>query len=238
MCKIAEIALEDIGAGRNRLALIRAKPADRAPWKRHQIECLPTIVNLARCGDLEFWTYRELWEEAHVGSTYPAASGLSLLENVSVGFLSFPLIRGDLFRSAKREGATAAVIRFCQFLLGADNAVALAYCRRTSDAGESQVEELLLLLKALCRHCEPPNFPDMLHVAAGHIHQIPHFLTADRKLANIIRNSRVPGLQCFPIFPEELLQLLNKPISEPLPWKYGMRYSLSGLQYDDENDAN
>jgi hypothetical protein len=220
----------------NRLLLIAAKPARSAneKWLQNQIESLPTIARLAREGRVSLNTYSELeFEFGRSKTSFPANIFGDVFQGVPISRVNAPIERSfffqeDLSSYVQKESQT----KFCRWLLCLSPGVNVGVLMQR--VGGEQINNFKNLdrYREICRSLHPTHFVDAFHLWTGEVNRINYFLTADGRFVRALANDRTLQLDCRPIFPADLLDVLKVSERDPLPFQYGRRYTLNGLPYD------
>jgi hypothetical protein len=220
----------------NRQILVQARPARSLSekWLQSQIEALPTIARLAREGRIILNTYSELeFESQRSKKSFPANLLGNIFADVPISRVKAPIERSYFFQ----EEMTAYVhkeaqIKFCKWLLAIE----------CSPKRDELVERLsrehvgsfrnLNRFREICHNLHSSLYVDAFHLWTGEINGIEKFLTTDGTFVRALANNRKLKLNCRPIFPTDLLDVLEVKERDPLPFQYGRRYTLNGMPND------
>lgn len=232
--KVAHLSIESGPPNTNRLLTIQARPLkeQQSRWKQDQIECLPTIARLEQKGSLSLCLYEEIiFEKQSSGQSFSRFSFGDLFSQVDFIRLPSPVRRGIFFPDSVLDPRhQLGLSHFVEWLCEGYSPRILRspVVERVISAFEISNLQDCGTLKKMCRKVSKKHYADVFHLWAGHVNNIPWFLTTDKKLINLAdQHHRALG-RCVPISPEMLLEHLGVTERDPMPFEYGQRYSLSG----------
>lgn len=200
-------------------------------WKQGEIECLPTIVKLARENLLALYLYNEVHFESMMGSRFPGVPFGDLFKGLHFEYVDAAVERSWFFQTPfdsyiERE----MVIEFCKFLLTQKLEERLGASAFMGRLPPQQAKNLLRLdrFRVICRNLSEKQLPDALHLWTAEVNGIEFFLTTDKKFVNALTQSSKVELPCLPVFPSDLLTILGVEEREPMPYEPGRFYYLWG----------
>jgi hypothetical protein len=192
----------------------------RGNWLKNQVEALPTIMKLAREGNILLFNYIELKFETMRGNWLELRGGKGdLLKGVEIKSVPSAVERSKLYQTAdfcQKE----ALIDFCRFLIEVD---ITEFEKRRQwfqlKFTEFERQNIMLLnrFKDLCRALDETHYPDAFHLWTADVNGLDFFLTADRKFINVINQTSRSPLKAKPIAPADLLDYLGIKEREPMP---------------------
>lgn len=191
----------------------------RGGWLKNQVEALPTIMKIARQGNILIFSYIELDFETMRGSFDLRGGKGDILKDVKIEDIPSAVDRSKFQQTAdffEKEN----LIKFCKFLLEVD--VKEFEKRRDwflSRFTEFERQNLVSLsrFKDLCSALDETHYPDAFHLWTAEVNGLDFFLTADRKFINVMNTTSRTQLKAKPIAPADLLDYLGIKEREPMP---------------------
>ena len=237
---VGETVFETLPGLENKLALIRAKKETTNPKLKREIECLPTIARLAREGVVLLYTYDELVNE----TMHKTGLLTHLFGGVKLCRAQAPVRRGlfssndlsEFIRPYSKSGKTGPLADFCEWLIKyySDKLLSIPYIQGKLTDCEIENLRKIDILRSICK---PPldtnHFGDAFHLWAAEINNL-QFLTTDSKFIRALSNTCHMKIRHKPILPSQLLHNMGIAERDPMPFKYGRRYTLNGQMYDEE----
>lgn len=232
--QILEPVREDLDGYVNKLALVRMRPQKplKEVWRREQIECLPTIARIATDGWIELCTYPELINERwRARGSYGNPDG-NLFAGLDILQLEAPVRRG-LFQQTDRFIQSEMLTEFVEWFTKFYSSLILEAPMLKDKINKFERDNLnnIALLRTRCSKIERAHYGDAFHVWTGDVHEIPYFLTTDRRLINLATNNSKLFPICVPISPSDFLHRLDVVEKDEMPFEYGKRYFLNGQEY-------
>ncbi|WP_421717071.1 hypothetical protein [Arcobacter arenosus] len=185
-------------------------PDDNSQWKRNQIMCIPTIVNLVYENKLQFFSYNEVKFEGWKKILLEEKG--YLLKNVTIEFIEPAIDRSyfqsmDFFEFIDNKN----VIDFCKFLLSLNNADIKNLVRNTSNYPNLTKKSInnIERFKEICSGLSDKQLPDAFHLWSAEVNGLDYFLTIDKRFINTMNITKKINLNCLPISPEKLLEKLK-----------------------------
>jgi hypothetical protein len=186
---------------------------------KNQIEALPTIMKLAREGNILIYSYIELDLETMRGSFDLRGGKGDLLKDVKVEDIPSAVDRSKLQQTDdffKKE----SLIKFCKFLLEVDVREFEKrhnwFLSRFTDFERQNIKSLKRF-NELCCALDETHYPDAFHLWTAEVNGLDFFLTADRKFINVMSKTSRSHLKTKPIAPVDLLDYLGIKEREPMP---------------------
>lgn len=192
----------------------------RGIWLKNQVEALPTIMKLAREGNILIFSYVELKFETTRGSWFELRGGKGdLLKGVDIIKVPPAVDRSKLFQTAdfyKKD----ALIDFCKFLIEVD--IKEFEKRREwflSKFTDFERQNIISLnrFKDLCYALDETHYPDAFHLWTAEVNGLDFFLMADRRFINAMTYTSRAQMKTKPIAPVGLLDYLGIKEREPMP---------------------
>ncbi|MCC5993556.1 MAG: hypothetical protein JJT99_13665 [Rhodobacteraceae bacterium] len=219
-----------ISGHQNRLALLKArdKPDN---FKAVQIESIPTIAHLERRGDISIFTYRYLHLEAILRPhSYPHHRTGDLLRDCQLKHLKSPL-NHNLLHTTDIRKQKKNTIDLVNILLSADSPEQIRFL--FDNNSEIDIVEGIKVLRIICKSLHQNHYDDAFHYWTGIVSKVNVFLTADKRFRNaLLQNPECKELDCKAMLISEFLEHMGITELIPLPYEYGLTYTVSGLPYE------
>jgi hypothetical protein len=197
------------------------KPLPEDLWLRRQVDCLPTIVRLAREGRIVLSSYSELDFEEMRASRGMAGTFGDLFSGVEIKKCQ-PAANRSRFRKNIDFGyylKKEELLEFCDFLLQLPESLLQQTPEIWATLPTSEQENLLQisLFKLLSLHLARTHYPDAFHLWTAEINGLDYFLMMDKKFPNALQNRRDLDLHCRVVSPDDLLKALEISERDPYP---------------------
>lgn len=214
----------------NRLALLKAheKPEH---FKAKQVESLPTIAHLEERGDISIYTHKYLHLEAMLRpKSHPYHKVGDLLRSCQFTHLESPLDHRLLDKTDLKNQKTK-IINLVNTILGAGSPEHVRFL--FAEDNKIDVAESVKVLELICKSLHETHYDDAFHFWISNISGIDVFLTADKRFTNALRqNPKSKELHCKVMYASDFLEHMGITELIPLPFEYGLTYTISGLPYD------
>jgi predicted nucleic acid-binding protein len=191
----------------------------RGIWLKNQVEALPTIMRLAREGNILIFSYIELDFETMRGSFDLRGGRGDLLKDVKIEDIP-PAVDRSKFQQTEDFYENERLIEFCKFLIKVDikefEKRRYWFLSRFTEF-ERQNLKSLNRFKELCSAIDEKHYADAFHLWTAEVNGLDFFLTADRKFINVMSKTSCSQLKTKPVAPAELLDYLGIKEREPMP---------------------
>lgn len=190
-------------------------------WKLEQVEAMPTIMRLARDGELQLSTYSELSHETEKAS-FPCWRGYigDLMHNVQLQDVPAAIERSKLQQMDMKEYLEKGTfILFCKFLLQLQDSILATKPRFLSLFSELEKKNLHALdrFRAMCNSLQETHYPDAFHLWTAEVNNLDYFLTIDKKFINAMTMTSKALGRAKPIAPRDLATELSVDVLDPMP---------------------
>lgn len=230
------------GATRNNVLgyVRRENPELFSTWKRAEYECLPAIGSLIAQGQIQPFSYLELWYEESKRKAFPRTEIGRLFEIPAANHVESPIERHYFFSSDMLiHISRKRMVEFCTWLKNAEADEMVAMLRKFSSLltsrGHPDLPEHMFGAAAdlgryheLCRGLSNEQCLDAYHLWAAERASVDRFITMDKKFINAMTESKRISLPCPPVAPSQILAELGVRDKAPFPFAPGHFYSLWG----------
>jgi hypothetical protein len=186
---------------------------------QNQVEALPTIMKLAREGNILIFSYIELAFETMRGSFDLRGGKGDILKDVKIEDIPSAVDRSKL-QQTDDFVEKQSLIKFCKFLLEVDvkefEKRQNWFLSKFTDFERENIKSLNRF-KELCCALDETHYPDAFHLWTAEVNGLDFFLTADRKFINVMNKTSRAQLKTKPITPVGFLDYLGIKDREPMP---------------------
>lgn len=198
-------------------------PKESEPWKRGQVECMPTIGRLARQGVIALSSYMEtMFEGWKRSGSFPASPIGNVFNGVEIEHVDAAVERSYFFQSSLDEHIdNQSMIKFCKWLLDINPDILIEKIVQVRELPDFLVANLrnVKRFRELCKGLSEKQYPDAFHLWTAEVNRADYFLTIDKKFIRVMTETNKAELLCPPLSPSQLLDQLG--IHERDPIEYG-----------------